>query len=97
LASVEAVAFTREVVIPFIGRNQTPARIRDALLSIPGKIASLRPAQTVFAIDYLELRRDWLDADLALFKERFQDFSVENREKLQTEYQTAVDRWDSRA
>jgi hypothetical protein len=94
LASIEAVTFTREVVVPFIDRNQTPAHIRDTLLSTPGRIASLRPAQTVFAIDHLERRRDWLEADLALLMERFQDFSPENREKLQAEYRTTAECWD---
>jgi hypothetical protein len=94
LASIEAVAFTREVVVPFIDRNQTPARIRDTLLSTAGRIASLRPAQTVFAIDHLERRRDWLEADLTLLTERFQYFSPENREKLQTEYRTTAECWD---
>jgi hypothetical protein len=60
LASREAAVFTREVVAPFINRNQTPARLRDTLLSIPGRIASLRPERTVFAIDHLERRSERL-------------------------------------
>jgi hypothetical protein len=95
LASAEAVTLVRDVVLPFIAHNQMPARIRDTLLSTRGNLASVRPARTVFAIDYLERRRDWLEADLALFEERFQDFSQENREKMQSEYRAAAERWDS--
>jgi hypothetical protein len=96
LASIGAATFARDVVVPFIDRNQTPGRIRDTLLSVQGRIASMRPARTVFAIDYQERRRDWLEADLALFEERFQEFSRENREKLQSEYRTTVEHWDCR-
>jgi len=95
-ASIEAVAIVREVVVPFIEGNQSPPRIRDTLLSTRGKIASMRPARTVFAIDHLERRRDWLEADLAFFEERFQDYSQENREKLRSEYRTTVESWDKR-
>lgn len=94
LASSEAGTFVREVVVPFIVHNRTPERIRDTLLSIPGQIASMRSAQTVFAIDHLERRRDWLDADLAVFEERYSGYSQENREKLQCEYRRAVECWD---
>jgi hypothetical protein len=63
-------------------------------LSTRGRIASLRPERTVFAIDHLERRRDWLDADLAFFEERFQDYSQDNRGKLQREYSAATERWE---
>jgi hypothetical protein len=95
LAAAEAVTLVRDVVLPFFAHNQIPARIRETLLSTRGNLASVRPAQTVFAIDYLERRRDWLEADLAVFEERFRDFSQENREKLQGEYGAAAGRWDS--
>lgn len=96
LASIEAAAFTREVVIPFINRNQTSARIRDTLLSTQGRVVSLRPAQTVFAIDHLERRRDWLEVDLTLLMKRLQEFSPQEREKLQTEYRITTECWDRR-
>lgn len=95
LASIEANAIVRDVIVPFIERNQTPTSIRDTLLSTRGRIASLRPARTVFAIDHLERRKDWLEADLAFFEDRFQDYSQKNREKLQSEYRATVERWDS--
>jgi hypothetical protein len=96
LASNEAAAIVREVIVPFIEGNQTPARIRDTLLSIRGRIASMRHARTVFAIDHFERRRDWLEADLAFFEERFQDYSDENREKLRSEYRRTVEAWEKR-
>lgn len=96
LASIEAVAIVREVIVPFIEGNQTPPRIRDTLLSTRGRIASMRPERTVFAIDSLERRRDWLEADLAFFEERFQDYSQENRDTLRSEYKTTVESWDKR-
>ncbi len=94
LASIEAIAIARDVIVPFIDGNQAPARIRDTLLSTRGGIASLRHARTVFAIDHLERRRDWLEADLAFFDDRFQDYSQENRELLISEYRTTVEGWD---
>jgi hypothetical protein len=53
----------------------------------------MRASQTVFAIDHLLRRRDWLDDDLAIFTDRYQGYSQENRDKLQTEYRTAVECW----
>jgi len=43
-ASIDAVAFIREFEVPFIGRNQAPPRIRDALFSTRGanRIAAAR-------------------------------------------------------
>ncbi|MGA2778131.1 MAG: hypothetical protein ABSF94_11275 [Steroidobacteraceae bacterium] len=35
-----------------------------------------------------------MNADLALFEERFQDYSQENLEKLLGEYRAAGDNWD---
>ena len=84
----------REVVVPFIERNQTRVHIRDLLLSTPGTIALVRPARTVLAIDYLERRRDWLDIDLEFFSERFQEFSQESHEKLQSEYKATIECWN---
>jgi hypothetical protein len=90
LASSEAVQFVRDLVVPFLDHNRTPACIRETLLSTRGRIASMRAAQTVFSTDCLEHRRDCLDADLAVFMERYQDYPQEARDILQSEYQAAV-------
>jgi hypothetical protein len=96
LASIAAASIVRDVIVPFIEGNQTPTPIRDTLLSTRGRISSMRPERTVFAIDHLERRRDWLEADLAFFEERFQDYSQGNRDKLKDEYRTTVESWERR-
>jgi hypothetical protein len=94
VASGEAATFVREVVVPFLDRNRSPERIRETLLSTRGKMASMRAAQTVFAIDHMERRRDWLEADLAVFKNRYQGYSQGERDKLQGDCATAIERWE---
>ena len=96
LASIAAASIVRDVIVSFIEGNQTPTRIRDTLLSTRGRIASMRPERTVFAIDHLEHRRDWLEADLAFFEERFQDYAEKNREELRSEYRKTVEGWEKR-
>ena len=94
LASSEAVSIVRELIAPFIEGNQTPTRIRDTLRSTRGRIASRRPECTVFAIDHLERRRDWLEGDLAFFEERFQDYSQDDRDKLRSDYRRTAEGWE---
>ena len=46
--------------------------------------------------DHFERRRDWLEADLAFFEERFQDYAEKNREELRSEYRKTVEGWEKR-
>lgn len=64
-ASHEIVDFVNDVVLPYVTLHQDPAMIRDTLLTAPGH-TDQRGAQegtTVFAIDHLLGRRDWLEED----------------------------------
>jgi hypothetical protein len=94
LASREAAAFTREVVVPFINRNQTPAGIRHTLLSVRGRFASPQAERAVFAVDLLEKRRDWLEADFALFRERYQEPAPQKIAELTRDYRRTIECWD---
>jgi hypothetical protein len=94
MAAAESASFVREVVLPFINYNQSPDAIRNTLSTARGHVASLRPARTLFAIDHLKRRRDWLKADLAMLQERYRHYRPENKDTLQREYETTVQRWD---
>lgn len=93
-ACPEVVSFVRELVVPYLQRHQNPANIRDTLLSAPGRADQFAPVETIFAVDYLLRRRDWLDADFLLLQHRLNSCTADVRERLQRCYFVAASRWD---
>lgn len=67
LASREIAEFVEAVVLPYVISHREPAAVRQTLLNFPGRADSWmhRIETTVFAVDYLLSRRDWLDQDYA--------------------------------
>jgi len=62
-ASTEIAHYIVDVVRPYLAQHRTPEAIRDTLLKNPRRAASVIAEPTIFAIDYLLDRRDWLEDD----------------------------------
>jgi hypothetical protein len=72
LATPEIVAFVKDVAEPYALRHRDPLAIRNTLLFLPGHADGIfLPHDTIFTVDYLERRRDWLDADYQQLSVRY--------------------------
>ncbi len=70
--SDEMAAFIKEIVLPYLVRHEDPALIRDTMLHQPGHADGSEASRrrTVFAIDHLLRRRDWLEQDHHALREQ---------------------------
>jgi hypothetical protein len=107
-ASPEVTEFVAQVALPYVIEHQDPGAIRDTLLRTPGRADPLPPVgSTIFAIDCLLGRRDWLDEDYNLLCER-QAALLPTRspiplrrplgnplDALKEAYETAAKRWET--
>jgi hypothetical protein len=59
----EIMRFLSCVALPYVLAHQEPDKIRDTLLSSPGRYDQGVIFNAVFSIDWLLRRRDWLDED----------------------------------
>jgi len=70
-ASHEIADFVNEVVLPYVTLHQDPSMIRNTLLTAPGHTdQGVLDGTTVFAIDHLLGRRDWLEGDYHRLREQ---------------------------
>jgi hypothetical protein len=68
--SREVADVVNDVVLPYLTTHEDPAAIRATLLHTPGRSDDFRSSQTIFSIDRLLGRRDWLDDDYRLLQEQ---------------------------
>jgi hypothetical protein len=59
----EVCDFIQRTAEPYVVEHRDPLTIRETLLHAPGRASSIGIETSVFAIDYLMRRRDWVDAD----------------------------------
>src|SRR6185503_15739828 len=82
LASPEIVAFIGDVAEPYVMRHRDPAAIRDTLLNNPGHATfPVDQAKTIFAVDRLLNRRDWLDEDYEHLRVRHEAFDAKREQR----------------
>jgi hypothetical protein len=83
--------FVCQIVLPYLHEHKDPAIVRQTLLSKPRRSDRFGEA-SLFAIDHLLRRRDWLDADYESHAQR--TVQPEYRERLRTWYDRTVACWD---
>jgi hypothetical protein len=93
-AKPEVVAFVEDAVLPYLSVHEDPVQIRETLRNTPRRADPFFPSRTLFAIDHLLRRRDWLDADNALLTERAKNFHAEGKADLAREFAEAAAKWD---
>ena len=72
LATPEIVSFLKDVAEPYALRHRDPLAIRNTLLRLPGHAdVMFFEACTIFAVDHLVRRRDWLDEDYRMLCSRY--------------------------
>jgi hypothetical protein len=89
--SAELADFVRKVVLPYLDEHKDPVAVRQTLLSKPRRSDRFGEA-SLFAIDHLMRRRDWLDADYETHARRTE--LPEYRERLRAWYDKTVACWD---
>jgi hypothetical protein len=91
LATLEIVDFIEDVVVPYLSRHEDPLAVRETLIHNPGQADAFAfPEKTVFAVDVLSRRRDWLDSDYGLFAGRASGHVESLRNELRQVYERAV-------
>jgi hypothetical protein len=93
-AGPEIAAFIDRYVLPYLSEHESPLNVRHTLIASPGKALDLCPSQTVFSIDHLARKRDWLEDDYIAFKERAKHAVARYRDRIPTDYEHVLSRWD---
>jgi len=96
-ACAEVAAFVSNVALPYVLDHRDPLRIRNTLLHHPGKadrVDDTAIAQTIFAIDHLSRRRDWLELDYATLRDRYKTYVSPYPEHLDRDMAASVRSWD---
>ena len=93
-ASYELVSFVKDVVLPYVTAHEDAARIRETLVTTPGRADQFSPSQTIFAIDYLLRDQQRLEDDFALLTERSKGYVGDYRTNLQRDFKTVVAKWN---
>lgn len=95
LAGKEIKAFVLETVVPYVLMHREPFAIRSTLLHEPGRAdVSFPIGATIFAIDFLCRKRDWVTEDYKILCERYAKFAQAKRDELEERYATTIARWD---
>jgi hypothetical protein len=98
LASKEVKSFVVETVLPYVLMHREMLAIRNTLLHEPGRADTWSSVDaTVFAIDFLCRKREWVTQDYELLRERYANFVQERRDELDARYTTVTARWDDDA
>jgi hypothetical protein len=75
--------------------HREPLAIRSTLLHEPGRADTWFPLDaTVFAIDFLSRKREWVTQDYEILRERFAKFVQPKRDELEARHATIAKRWD---
>jgi hypothetical protein len=83
LATPEIVAFLKDVAEPYALRHRDPSAIRNTLLFLPGRVDdAFSDVCTIFAVDHLAQRRDWLDEDFERLRERFSALATQSEKGI---------------
>lgn len=93
-ACAEAADLVSEVVKPYLVANEEPARIRETFLA-NGRSDGVPTLETLFAIDYLLHRGDWLEED---FKRALEEGSGQPSDLAlyRSHYAAVISRWSDR-
>jgi hypothetical protein len=95
LACKEIKAFVVDTVVPYVLMHREPLAIRSTLLHEPGRADTWFPLDaTVFAIDFLSRKREWVTQDYEILRERFAKFVQPKRDELEARHATIAKRWD---
>jgi hypothetical protein len=96
VAGEEICAFVQEIAEPYVLEHQHPVAIRSTLLEEGGHadLVSTEIGATVFAIDHLLRRNDWLESDYQELQRQFSDYAPMCMEELKTDYDLCVAGWD---
>lgn len=79
----EITAFIRDLALPYVTENITPAQVRRTLLETPGRDTHPWPYQTVLAIDVLAGSPEQLEADIQAFEQLYQNHVPDFRQRFE--------------
>jgi hypothetical protein len=95
LATKEIKAFVRETVLPYVFMHREPLAIRSTLLNEPDRADGWFPIDaTIFAVDFLCRKREWVSDDYRILQERYAKFAQTKRDELEKRYETITTRWN---
>jgi hypothetical protein len=93
-AGPEIAALIDRYVLPYLSEHESPLNVRQTLILSPGKALDFCPSQTVFSIDHLARKRDWLEEDYIALKERAKNYIASHRDRIPLDYERVLSRWD---
>jgi len=94
IATSEIVEFVEQVAVPYVSTHQDPLNIRGTLVTEPGRSDGWAVDATIFAVDFLLRRKDWLEEDLRILQKRYAQYDRPNKESLEIRYRATVEKWD---
>ena len=95
LACGEIKTFVLETVAPYVMTHREPPAIRSTFIHDPGRADTWFPIEaTVFAVDFLCRKREWVTHDYDVMRQRFVKFPEERKRELEARYATTAARWN---
>ena len=95
LACGEIKAFVLDTVVPYVLMHREPLAVRSTLLHEPGRADTWFPIDaTIFAIDFLCQKRDWVTQDYEVLRERYAKFAQPIRDEFESRQETIQRKWD---
>jgi hypothetical protein len=95
LACGEIETFVLETVVPYVMTHREPIAIRSTFIYDPGRADTWFPIDaTVFAIDFLCRKREWVTQDYDVLRQRFAKFPEERKQELEARHATTMARWN---